>query len=598
MRFTWKYLKKYKLQAILAPLFKFLEATFELIVPLIMARMIDVGIANADKPYVFRMCGLLILMGLIGLVCACTAQFFAARAATWSASDLREDLFEHIQQLSFTETDAVGTDTLITRLTSDINQVQSGINMVLRLLLRSPFIVVGAMVMAFTVNVRAALIFVVMIPALSVIIFSIMKKTMPMYKQVQSRLDGLLQNTRENLTGARVIRAFGREEDEIRKYEQQNLELTSAQERVGGISALMNPLTFVAVNLAIIALLWSGALQVDTGILTQGQVIALLNYMNQILIELVKFANLIVLLSKALACAARVEEAMNIPVEKNILLPETVSAESAEVASRNDDAVVFNHVSLQYGESGEAALEDITFTAKVGETIGIIGGTGSGKSSVVQMIPRFYPATQGTVQVLGKDVKSWDAKELREKIGMVFQKAELFRGTIAENLRWGNESASDEELWAALRCAQGEDFVRERQGGLEAMIEQSGRNLSGGQKQRMTIARALVAKPEILILDDSASALDFATDLKLRTAIRELAHTMTVFIVSQRTASIREADRILVLDDGRIVGNGTHEQLLESNEVYQEIYYSQFPKDEAQTGAPETAGKEDESHAE
>ena len=571
------YLKEYKKETVLAPLFKMLEATFELFVPLVMAAMIDTGIAGGDRPYIFRMGGILVTLGLIGLICSVTAQFFAAKAAVGFSTKMKSALFAHIQSLSYTELDSLGTSTLITRLTSDANQVQNGINMVLRLFLRSPFIVFGAMIMAFTIDVKAAMIFVVTIPLLSVVVFGIMLITMPMYKKVQAYMDKVLGITRENLTGVRVIRAFNKEQDEIEDFVESHTLLTNMQILVGKISALTNPITFVIVNAATIVLIYTGALRVDSGMITQGEVVALVNYMSQILVELIKLANLIVTITKALACANRIQDVFE--VETSMPLhqgEENVSNSFAGDAAGN--AVAFDHVSLTYKGAGAESLEDINFAVKKGQTIGIIGGTGSGKSSLVNLIPRFYDATKGTVYVNGEDVKKLDLEQLRSAIGVVPQKAVLFKGTIAENLLFGNGQATEEEMWEALENAQAKEFVAKKEGQLQSSVAQDGKNLSGGQRQRLTIARALIRKPEILILDDSASALDFATDAKLRQAIRKMADTMTVFIVSQRTSSIRYADQILVLDEGRLVGVGTHDSLLETCRVYQEIYYSQYSK--------------------
>lgn len=567
------YLKDYKKEAILAPLFKMLEASFELFVPLVVANLIDVGIGTGNHTYVVRMGLLLILLGIVGLVSAITAQYFSAKAAVGFATKLRHALFSHIQSLSYTELDTIGTNTLITRMTSDINQIQNGVNMTLRLLLRSPFIVFGAMIMAFTVDVKAAMVFVVTIPLLAIVVFGVMLISMPLYKKVQAALDKILGKTRENLSGVRVIRAFCQEEKEIAEFEEENNVLLNLQVFVGKISALMNPLTYIIVNGALICLLYIGAIRVDTAIITQGAVVALVNYMSQILVELVKLANLIIQLTKAVACGKRVSAVMEI---ENSQQWEEMTAESLTDA---ENAVVFDHVSLTYAEAGEESLTDIDFTAPKGTTVGIIGGTGSGKTSVVNLIARFYDATKGSVSVCGKDVKSYSKEMLRSQIGMVPQKAVLFKGTIRENLCWGNEDADDEALWKALETAQAADFVREKSGQLDFEIAQGGKNLSGGQRQRLTIARALVRNPKILILDDSASALDYATDAKLRMAIKNLQKQMTVFIVSQRAASIMHADFILVLDDGNMVGKGTHEELLQTNEVYQEIYYSQFPRE-------------------
>lgn len=581
MKTLLAYLKGYKKESILAPLFKMLEASFELFVPLVMAAIIDVGIANQDKPYIVKMCFVLIALGIIGLVCSITAQYFAAKAATGVGTGIRHGLFEHIQKFTFTEMDQLGTSTLITRMTSDINQIQSGVNLVLRLFLRSPFIVFGAMIMAFTVDVKAALVFVVTIPLLSLIVFGIMLVTMPMYKKVQADLDQVLLTTRENLTGARVIRAFNKEEDETKRFENANQILTDAQKYVGRISGMMNPLTYIIVNGAIIALIYVGAVRVDIGDLTQGQVVALINYMSQILVELVKLANLIISVTKAAACLNRVESVLAVKPDMNEgeVRWESNSSEEGLELKNKVPVVEFSHVSLTYKGTSDTSLSDINFCAEKGQTIGIIGGTGSGKSSLVNLIPRFYDATEGTVKINGRDIKEYQTENLREHIGVVLQKAVLFKGSIADNLRWGKEDATEQEMYEALDISQAREFVDTKQGGLEFQIEQGGRNLSGGQKQRMTIARALVRKPEILILDDSASALDFATDAALRKSIKEMKNQPTVFIVSQRAASIQYADQIIVLDDGAMAGIGTHEELLKDCLIYQEIYYSQFPKE-------------------
>ena len=581
MKTLLAYLKGYKKESILAPLFKMLEASFELFVPLVMAAIIDVGIANQDKPYIVKMCFVLIALGIIGLVCSITAQYFAAKAATGVGTGIRHGLFEHIQKFTFTEMDQLGTSTLITRMTSDINQIQSGVNLVLRLFLRSPFIVFGAMIMAFTVDVKAALVFVVTIPLLSLIVFGIMLVTMPMYKKVQADLDQVLLATRENLTGARVIRAFNKEEDETKRFENANQILTDAQKYVGRISGMMNPLTYIIVNGAIIALIYVGAVRVDIGDLTQGQVVALINYMSQILVELVKLANLIISVTKAAACLNRVESVLAVKPDMNEgdVRWKSNSSEKDRDLKNKVPVVEFSHVSLTYKGTSDTSLSDINFCAKKGQTIGIIGGTGSGKSSLVNLIPRFYDATDGTVKINGRDIKEYQTENLREHIGVVLQKAVLFKGSIADNLRWGKEDATEQEMYDALDISQAREFVDTKQGGLEFQIEQGGRNLSGGQKQRMTIARALVRKPEILILDDSASALDFATDAALRKSIKEMKNQPTVFIVSQRAASIQHADQIIVLDDGAMAGIGTHEELLKDCPIYQEIYYSQFPKE-------------------
>lgn len=574
MRKLLVYLKDYKKESALAPLFKMLEATFELFVPLVVAAIIDKGITTGDSGYVLRMGLILISLGIVGLVCSITAQYFAAKAAVGFATKLKHALFGHIQSLSFTEIDTLGTSTMITRMTSDTNQVQNGVNMVLRLFLRSPFIVFGAMIMAFTIDVKAAMIFVVTIPLLSIVVFGIMILTMPMYRKVQANLDRVLGNTRENLTGARVIRAFSKEQEETEHFEKENAALADMQLFVGKISALTNPVTYIIINAATIILLYTGAVRVDEGSITQGEVVALVNYMSQILIELVKLANLIITITKALACANRIESVFEMQSSM-----EWKEASESNGKAEGDLSVEFDHVSLTYAGAGAESLSDIDFRAKRGQTIGIIGGTGSGKSSLVNMIPRFYDATKGEVRVDGRNVKDYSMEELREKIGVVLQKAVLFQGTIRENLLWGKGDATEEDLWQAVETAQAREFVEQKEGKLDAPVAQEGRNLSGGQRQRLTIARALVGHPDILILDDSASALDYATDAALRKAIKELEGEMTVFIVSQRASSIRYADQIIVLDDGCVVGIGTHDELLRSCEVYQEIYYSQFPKE-------------------
>ncbi len=564
------YLKDYKKESILGPLFKLLEASFELIVPLVMAAIIDVGVASADRSYIMKMCLVLVLLAVIGLVCSVTAQYFAAKAAVGFSTKLRHALFAHIEKLSFSEMDKVGTSTLITRMTSDVNQVQNGVNLVLRLFLRSPFIVFGAMIMAFTIDVKAALIFVVAIPLLSIVVFGIMLASIPLYKKVQAALDKVLGLTRENLTGSRVIRAFTKEEEEIARFREKNASLTKMQLFVGKISALMNPLTFIIVNGATLALVWTGAVRVDEGVITQGEVVALVNYMSQILVELIKLANLIINITKSIACGNRIQAILE--TEPSITEREPVSRQG----NAGSFIVEFDHVGLSYAGAREEALTDIHFSVKRGETVGIIGGTGSGKSSVVHLIPRFYDVTDGNVRVDGRDVKDCSLEELRKKVGFVLQKSVLFKGTIRDNMLWGNENATDEEILDALAVAQAKDFVEEKQGGLDFKIEQGGKNLSGGQRQRLTIARAVVRKPEILILDDSASALDFATDARLREAIRGMEKDMTVFIVSQRASSIMHADKIIVLEDGGIAGIGTHETLLSECAIYREIYDSQL----------------------
>lgn len=573
------YLKDYKKETVFAPLFKMLEACFELFVPLVMAAIIDNGIGGADKSYVLRMGLVMVVLGIIGLICSVTAQFFAAKAAVGFSTQLKHSLFAHIQSLSFSEMDTLGTSTMITRMTSDVNQVQNGVNMVLRLFLRSPFIVFGAMIMAFTIDVKAALVFVVTIPLLSVVVFGIMIITIPMYKKVQAGLDRILGKTRENLTGVRVIRAFHKEEQEIAEFEESNQMLTQMQLFVGKIAALTNPVTFIIVNAATIALIYTGAVRVENGNITQGEVVALVNYMSQILVELVKLANLIITVTKSFACANRIESVLEMRSSMEWKQKTTDGAEQKNVLPEDSEAeeyaVVFDHVSLTYKGAGDESLTDIDFRAKKGETIGIIGGTGSGKSSLVHLIPRFYDATKGCVRIDGKNVKEYEMDELREKIGIVMQKAVLFQGTIRENLLWGNGNASEADMNRALEISQAKEFVDSKPGGLEAKISQGGKNLSGGQRQRLTIARAVVREPEILILDDSASALDYATDAKLRQALRSMDGETTVFIVSQRTSSIQHADQIIVLEDGHVAGIGTHESLLESCEVYKEIHYSQ-----------------------
>lgn len=568
------YLKGYRKECILAPLFKMLEASFELFVPLVIKQIIDVGIENQDMAYVWKMAGLLLALAVIGLTCSLTAQYFAAKAAVGFSTKLKHVVYDHIQKLSFSEVDDLGTSTLITRMTSDMNQVQNGVNMVLRLFLRSPFIVFGAMIMAFTIDWKAAMVFVVAIPLLSIVVFGIMLISIPKFKKVQEGLDRVLGITRENLTGVRVIRAFHQEEQERESFRDSNERLTRLQLVVGRISAFMNPATYVIVNAAIIALLWTGAVRVNIGILTQGDVVALYNYMNQILVELVKLANLIITITKAVACGNRIQSVLEQESTQ------TFVEEPVKENGKPEVVVDFRDVSFAYHTEGEEALRHLELQVKRGETIGVIGGTGSGKTSLVHLIPRFYDATAGTVLVDGVDVKDYPKEQLRKKIGIVMQKAVLFKGTIRENLRWGNEEATDEELWQALRIAQAEEVVNKKDGKLDAMISQGGKNLSGGQRQRLTIARALVRKPEILILDDSTSALDYATDAKLRKALREMEEKTTVFIVSQRTVSIQQADRIIVLDDGNVIDIGTHEELLKRCEIYQEIYYSQNKKEE------------------
>ena len=571
MRKLLVYLRDYKKETVLGPLFKLLEASFELFVPLVVAAIVDTGIGNGDRGYILWMCALLVGLGVVGLVCAITAQYFAAKASVGFATKLRRALFSHIQSLSFTEMDTIGSSTLITRMTSDLNQVQSGLNLFLRLFLRSPFVVFGAMIMAFTVDVKAALIFAVTIPLLSVVVFGIMLWSIPMYQKVQAALDKVLGTTRENLTGVRVIRAFGQEEEERERFSERNDTLTKLQTFVGRVSALMNPVTYIIINLAIVAVIWVGGVQVDTGVLTQGEVVALVNYMSQILVELIKLANLIISVTKAVACARRVSAVMDIQSS----MEDSGTVEPAD----SEDAIVFDHVCLTYKNAGAESLSDISFTVKKGETVGIIGGTGSGKSSLVGMIPRFYDATAGRVLVNGVDVKEQPLSALRDRVGIVMQKAVLFKGSIRDNLLWGKRDATEEEMYRTLDIAQAREFVDQKSRGLDEYVEQGGKNLSGGQRQRLTIARTLIRDPEILILDDSASALDFATDARLRAAIREHSENMTVLIVSQRASTVLHADKILVLDDGELAGIGRHDELIETCPVYQEIYYSQFPKE-------------------
>lgn len=570
------YLKDYKKESILAPLFKLLEAFFELLVPLVMANIIDYGISNRNMGYIGKMGLLLLLLGVVGLASSITAQFFAAKAAVGFSTKLRQALFDHIEDLSFTDIDKAGTSTMITRMTSDVNQVQSGINMTLRLFLRSPIIVFGAMIMAFTIDVKCALIFVVAIPLLSVVVFGIILSTIPMYKKVQSKLDQVLGITRENLTGVRVIRAFHQEAKEADRFRENNEALSAMQIFVGKISACMNPVTYIIVNGAIIALIYTGAVQVNIGNLSQGEVVAIINYMNQILVELVKLANLIVTMTKALACADRVASVFDIGADAAY-----VRAQDQELADKVDKKAPFldfKHVSLTYQGAGAPTLQDMNFTVNRGDTVGIIGGTGSGKTSLVNLIPGFYPATEGEILLEGRDIRTMSDEELRGRIGVVPQKAVLFKGTIRSNLQWGKPDATEEEMWKALELAQASEVVDGKPGKLDATVAQNGKNFSGGQRQRLTIARALVRNPEILILDDSASALDYATDAKLRAAIRTLEDKTTTFIVSQRASTIRHADKIIVLDDGEIAGMGTHDELLKDCTVYQEIYYSQYPE--------------------
>lgn len=584
MKTILTYLKGYEKETILAPLFKMLEAGFELFVPLVVAAIIDVGIDGNDKGYIVKMCMVLVLLGIVGLISSVTAQYFAAKAAVGFSKKLRHALFDKMQSLSFSEIDSLGTASMITRMTSDVNQVQSGVNLVLRLFLRSPFIVFGAMIMAFTVDVKAALIFTVVIPVLSVIVFGIMLITIPMYKKVQKALDRVLGITRENLTGIRVIRAFCKEKEEIERFDNANDRLTVMQKIVGRISGLMNPMTYIVINAGIVALIYTGAVRVEAGIITQGAVVALYNYMSQILVELIKLANLIITVTKSFASGKRLEAVLR--MESSLKLNNVNVYDDGSENKKNIPAVRFDHVSLTYQGAGEEALSDIDFTVNKGETVGIIGGTGSGKSSLVHLIPHFYDATKGRVEVNGIDVRDYPIDVLREKIGIVMQKPVLFKATIRENLLWGNKDATDEDIYEALKAAQALDVIESKEDGLDEMVAQGGKNFSGGQRQRLTIARALVRKPEILILDDSASALDYATDAALRKSLLNIKERPAVFIVSQRTSSIQHADKIIVLDDGKVAGMGTHKELLRSCDVYREIYDSQFK------GAQEVAANE------
>ncbi|MCI1722459.1 MAG: ABC transporter ATP-binding protein/permease [Lachnospiraceae bacterium] len=571
MKNLLKYFEHHKKATVTAPLFKLLEAFFDLLVPLVVAQIIDVGIVKKDTGYIYLNIGLLILLALVGFACSITAQYFAARVSSDVGTDIRQDMFDHIEDMSYAKLDKVGTSTLITRLTSDVNQVQTGINMGLRLLLRSPFIVFGSLVMAFTINVRAALVFAVAIPVLSAVVFGLMWVSIPLFRKVQGKLDAVTGLTRENLTGVRVIRAFCKEAEEVKDFDQKNEDLTRTNEFVGKLSALMNPVTFALINIATIVLIQVGAVQVSLGSLQQGEVVALYNYMAQMIIELVKLASLLITLNKSIACANRVSQILALP--KGMDFPEEMTGQPAEHGT-----VAFRHVSMTYEDAGEESLSDIDFRIQKGQTVGIIGGTGSGKSTVVNLIPRFYDAAEGEVLVDGINVKNYPEHRLTDLVGMVPQKAVLFKGSIRDNMKWGNPDAGDEEIWQALTMAQAREVVEGKQGGLDYMLEQNGRNLSGGQKQRLTIARALVKKPEILILDDSASALDFATDAALRKALRTLSGTTTTLIVSQRVSSIMQAELILVMNDGNLAGKGTHEELMKSCEIYQEIYYSQFPE--------------------
>ena len=578
MRRLAVYLRQYRKESVLAPLFKLLEVVFDLLVPVVVARMIDVGVAGNTRGVIGSCFAILIGMAAVGLACSITAQFFAAKASIGFASNLRQALFDHIQSLSFTELDTLGSDTLITRITDDVNQVQNGLNLGLRLLLRSPFIVVGSMVMAFAINVKSALVFAVVVPILFVIVFGIMLVSIPLFKKVQAALDWVTGLTRENLTGVRVIRAFCREEKAVDEFEEKNKELTRLNEFVGRISALLNPLTYVIINVAAVFLIARSGAQVNVGAMQQGQTVAMYNYMLQIIVELIKLASLIITLNKSVACAERIADILD--VKTSMTFPAAPAKETG-----SDEAVAFDHVSFTYAGAGAESLSDISFTVKKGQTVGIIGGTGAGKSTLVSLIPRFYDAGKGSVRLDGADVRSYSAEQLRKKVGIVQQRAQLFKGSIRENLRWGDETAEDAALWQALETAQAKGVVEDKPGALDFQLEQNGRNLSGGQKQRLTIARALVKKPEILILDDSASALDFATDAALRKALKGLGGKTTTFLVSQRISGIRQADVILVLGNGTLEGKGTHDELMQSCPLYQEIYYSQFPEQRRVTAA-------------
>ncbi len=572
MKIYLRFLRAYPKESIIAPLFKLLEAVFDLCVPLVVAAIIDRGIAEEDKSFVWTMCLVLVGLAFVGLACALTAQYFSAKAAVGTAARLRHDLFLHMQSFTYAQTDRVGTATLITRMTSDVNQLQTGVNMTLRLLLRSPIIVLGAMIMAFTIHVKLALIFAAAIPLLSLVVFGVMLGGIPLYRKVQNRLDRVTAVTRENLAGVRPVRAFCKEDEEIERFRTINCEQTSLQNKAGMLSAIMNPVTYVLLNFAVILLIRGGAVAVDGGELTQGEVVALVNYMGQILVEIVKFATSTFTVTKAVACGNRIGAILDMPAGMTV----TADPNGTLRPASDETAVTFDHVSMTYNEGGEPALSDVSFSIAPGQTVGIIGGTGSGKSTLTNLIPRFYDATEGRICVFGRDVRTYDPADLRARIGIVPQKAELFKGTVRSNLCWGKADATDDELWEALEIAQAGDFIRGKEGGMDAAVEQKGRNFSGGQRQRLTIARALIGKPEILILDDSASALDFATDARLRTALRDLSPRPTTFIISQRTSSIRSADLILVLDDGHVVGMGRHEDLLRSCEVYREIHESQF----------------------
>ena len=569
-----EFIRPYMKESILAPLFKLLEVVFDLLVPIVVARMINLGIAFDDRGYITKCFFILLLMAAVGLLCSITAQFFAAKAAVGFATGLRQSVFDHIQSLSFTELDTIGSDTMITRLTDDVNQVQNGVNMGLRLLLRSPFVVFGAMAMAFTIDVKCAWIYVVTIPALSIVVFAIMLVSIPLFKKVQGALDRVTRMTRENLTGVRVIRAFCREGQSVEEFDTENRELTRMNEFVGRISALLNPLTYVLINIAAVFLIDKAAVQVNAGAIAQGDVVALYNYMLQIIVELIKLASLIITLNKAMACAGRVSDVL--ALEPSMSYPENDAGQAT-----GDTAVSFEHVSFSYKNSGAPSLYDVSFSAERGETIGVIGGTGSGKSTLISLIPRFYDATEGAVSLDGQDVRGYTRQSICDKVAVVQQKSVLFKGSIRDNMKYGGDTATDEDIWAALTAAQAKELVEAKPGGLDFELEQNGRNLSGGQKQRLAIARALVKKPEILILDDSSSALDFATDAALRRAIHALSDDMTTFIVSQRVACIRQADKILVLDNGRLAGTGTHDELMRSCALYREIYFSQFPEERA-----------------
>lgn len=573
MKYLLTFLKHHKKESVLAPLFKMLEALFDLLIPLMMADIINRGIPAADSRYIAVRCLMMILLGLVGLACSITAQYFAAKAAVESCTEIRHGLFDKIQSLGFAQTDTVGVSTLITRMTSDVNQVQNGLNLFLRLFLRSPFIVLGATVLAFTINVRGGLLFAAVIPVLAAVIFGIMHKTIPGYEKVQALLDRLTGITRENLTGVRVVRAFGREADEVKDFHRADVALLEGQLRVGRLSALMNPLTYVIINLAIVAILSTGAISVNTGTMAAGDVVALVNYMGQILLELIKLANLVIQLTKASACAGRIREVF-------AMEPQMVFGAARPQPAESEDAVAFDHVSLAYAHAGAESLSDISFTVKKGQTVGVIGGTGSGKTSLVSLIPRYYDATSGEIRLFGQDIRAYDKDALRRSVSTVMQKAQLFSGTIRSNLQWGCPGADEETLWQALEIAQAAEIVRGKEKQLDEPVEQGGRNFSGGQKQRLSIARSLAAQPDILILDDSSSALDFATDAALRKALKTLPAAMTVFIVSQRASSLRHADLILVLDEGRLVGQGTHEELLRTCGVYRDICQSQFQKEE------------------